>query len=212
MTPQKSILVTGCSANGIGAAIALELARHGHHVFATARNTAKIPEALSSLGNVTVLSLDVADTASVAAAAHTVADAGRGLDVLVNNAGIEYVQPVLDVDITAGRRLFDINLWGPLRTIQAFADLLIASHGRIVNVSSSASVINSPWVCKFIVWLRIYLSDCTLVYKSLALHQPDPARIIPFLSPLRMPPRQLYICLAETWGWVKQHTPLLRPR
>ncbi|XXH01663.1 hypothetical protein Hte_008023 [Hypoxylon texense] len=149
MTSKKSILVTGCSANGIGAAIALELARHGHHVFATARNTAKIPEALSSLGNVTVLSLDVADTASVTAAAHTVADAGRGLDVLVNNAGIEYVQPVLDVDIAAGQRLFDINLWGPLRTIQAFADLLIASHGHIVNVSSSASIINSPWVSTY---------------------------------------------------------------
>lgn len=111
----------------------------------------------------------VADTVSVAAAAQAVADSGRGLDVLVNNAGIEYVQPVLDVDIAAAQRLFDINLWGPWRTIQAFADLLIASRGRIVNVSSSASVINSPWVCKFIVWLFIYLRYCTLVNVSLVL-------------------------------------------
>ncbi|KAI1084535.1 oxidoreductase [Whalleya microplaca] len=149
MSPTKSILVTGCSADGIGAAMALVLARRGHYVFATARNPAKIPEVLGSLANVTVMPLDVADTASVAAAARTVANTGRGLDVLVNNAGIEYVQPVLDVDIAVAQRMLDINLWGPLRTIQAFADLLIASRGRIVNVSSSASVINSPWVSTY---------------------------------------------------------------
>ncbi|CAJ2507915.1 Uu.00g091010.m01.CDS01 [Anthostomella pinea] len=137
MSPAKSILVTGCSADGIGAAIALALARRGHHVFATARNPAKIPESLSSLTNVTVLPLDVADAASVAAAARAVADAGRGLDVLVNNAGVERMQPAIDVDIAVAQRMMDM--------IQAFADLLITSRGRIVNVSSSASLIYSPW-------------------------------------------------------------------
>lgn len=166
MSPTKSILVTGCSADGIGAAMALVLARRGHHVFATARNPAKIPEALSSLSNVTVLPLDVAETASVATAARTVAETGRGLDVLVNNAGIEYVQPALDVDIAVAQRMLDINLWGPLRTIQAFADLLIASRGRIVNVSSTASVIYSPWYCKFTLRPYTYLRYCALVGSS----------------------------------------------
>lgn len=170
MSQTKSILITGCSADGIGAAMALVLARRRHHVFATARDPAKIPEALSSLANVTVLSLDVTDTASVAAAARTVADTGIGLDVLVNNAGVEYVQPLLDVDITVAQRLLDINLWGPVRTIQAFADLLIASRGRIVNVSSSASVVNSPWACKFTVWSPVCLCYCTLVPKPTSLH------------------------------------------
>ncbi|CAJ2500715.1 Uu.00g035680.m01.CDS01 [Anthostomella pinea] len=140
MSPTKSVLVTGCSADGIGAATALALARRGHHVFATARNPAKIPKTLSSLTNVTVLPLDVADAASVAATARTVADAGHGLDVLVNNAGFEYVQPALDVDIAAGQRMMNVNLWGPLRTIQAFADFLIASRGRIVNAASKAAL------------------------------------------------------------------------
>lgn len=149
MSATKSILITGCSAGGIGAAMALVLARRGHHVFATARNTARVPEPLASLANVTVLPLDVGDTASVAAAARSVADSGRGLNVLVNNAGTGYVTPVLDIDIAAAQRVHDINLWGPLRTIQALADLLIASRGRIVNVSSSASVLNSPWMCRF---------------------------------------------------------------
>ncbi|KAI0181297.1 oxidoreductase [Hypoxylon sp. FL1284] len=149
MHSQKSILVTGCSANGIGAAIALELARQGHQVFATARDPAKVSEALGSLASVTVLPLDVADAASVAAAAQAVVDARCGLDVLVNNAGTEYVQPVLDVDIAAAQRLFDVNFWGPVRTIQAFAPLLIASRGRVVNVTSTASVINSPWISMY---------------------------------------------------------------
>ncbi|KFA71215.1 hypothetical protein S40288_03873 [Stachybotrys chartarum IBT 40288] len=135
MPTPKSILLTGRSADGIGAAMALVLAQRGHHIFATARNPAKIPEALRSSANVTVLSLDVADLASVAAAAVAVADFGHGLDVLVNNAGIEYVQPVLDIDIVVAQQLMDVNLWGPIRMIQAFADLLIASRGRVVNAA-----------------------------------------------------------------------------
>lgn len=147
MSTTKSILITGCSADGIGAAMALVLAKRGHHVFATARDTSKIPESLRSLSNVTTMALDVADPSSIAASARAVADSGRGLQVLVNNAGGGYVRPVLDIDIAAAQRLFDINLWGPLRMIQAFAGLLISSRGRIVNVSSSAAVINSPWYC-----------------------------------------------------------------
>ncbi|KAI1122497.1 oxidoreductase [Nemania abortiva] len=149
MPSMKSIIITGCSTGGIGAAMALVLARHGHHIFATARNTAKIPEALSSLSNVTVLLLDVGSTPSVAAAAQAVKDSGHGLHVLVNNAAVGYVQPVLDIDISAAQRLHNVNFWGPLRMVQAFADLLIASRGRIVNVSSSASVVNSPWVSTY---------------------------------------------------------------
>ncbi|KAI3392266.1 hypothetical protein diail_5930 [Diaporthe ilicicola] len=149
MSTSKSILVTGCSAEGIGAALALVLAQKGHHVFVTARNVDKVPVTLKDLENVTVLTLDVTDTTSITAAARAVKESGRGLDVLVNNAGVGYVLPVLDVDINAAQRLFDVNLWGPLRMIQVFADLLIASRGRIVNISSSASVVNSPWVATY---------------------------------------------------------------
>lgn len=148
MSTSKSILVTGCSAEGIGAALALVLAQKGHHVFATARNVDKVPVALKGLENVTVLPIDVTDATSIKAAAQVLTESGRGLDVLINNAGVGYVLPILDVDINAAQRLFDVNLWGPLRMIQTFTDLLVASHGRIVNVSSSASVVNSPWVCK----------------------------------------------------------------
>lgn len=149
MPTSKSILVTGCSANGIGAALALVLAQKGHHIFATARNVDKVPVALKDLENVTVLPIDVTDTTSIKAATQIVTASGHGLDVLVNNAGVGYVLPVLDVDIDAAQRLFDVNLWGPLRMIQAFTDLLVASHGRVVNISSSASIVHSPWVSTY---------------------------------------------------------------
>lgn len=146
--PKKTVLVTGCSAGGIGAAIALALAKQGHHVFATARNTSKIPAELSGLPNVTTLQLDVTSAASVGEAAKAVTDSGRGLDVLVNNAGAGMRLPLLDVDVARAQQVYDTNLWGPVRCIQAFADLLIASQGRVVNISSVGAVVNTPWLSR----------------------------------------------------------------
>lgn len=140
--------MTGCSAGGLGAAIASNLAKtDGHHVFATARHTGKIPEHLSRLPNVTVLELDIASGSSVAAAAQAVVRSGHGLDVLVNNAGVGYASPILDMDIDKAKEVYDINVWGIVRTTQAFADLLIDSSGQIVNVSTVGSVLNMPWIC-----------------------------------------------------------------
>lgn len=146
----KSVLVTGCSAGGLGAAIAANIAKtSGHDVFATARHTTKIPEELSKLANVTVLELDITSAPSVTAAAKAVDDSGHGLDVLVNNAGAGYASPILDMDIEEAKQTYDINVWGTIRTIQVFAGLLIKSHGRIVNVSTIGSVMNMPWICAF---------------------------------------------------------------
>ncbi|GAB1317707.1 2-deoxy-D-gluconate 3-dehydrogenase [Madurella fahalii] len=144
--PPKTVLVTGCSAGGIGAAIANALAKQGHHVYATARNTSKIPAHLSELSNVTTLQLDVISPASISEAAKAVAGNGRGLDVLVNNAGAGLTMPLLDVDVSQAQQVHDTNLWGPLRCIQAFSDLLIASQGRVVNISTVGAVVNTPWI------------------------------------------------------------------
>lgn len=147
-TPLKTILVTGCSADGIGAAIANALAKQGHHVYATARNTSKIPAKLSELSNVSTLPLDVTSPASISEAVQAVAANGKGLDVLVNNAGAGLTMPLLDVNISQAQQVHDTNLWGPLRCIQAFSDLLIASQGRVVNISTVGAFVNTPWIGK----------------------------------------------------------------
>ncbi|KAL4816908.1 hypothetical protein BDW67DRAFT_175178 [Aspergillus spinulosporus] len=158
MRQSKTILITGCSANGVGSALALALAKHpdNHHVFATARSVHKIPKDLSSFPNVTVLQLDVTSAESVADAVEAVkahsADpddddtAGAGLDILINNAGVGYTIPLLDAQIDKAKEVYETNVWGALRMVQGFADLLIARRGRVVNLSSVGAVVNTPWI------------------------------------------------------------------
>ncbi|PLB43620.1 oxidoreductase [Aspergillus steynii IBT 23096] len=141
----KAILITGCSAHGIGSALALALAQRGHHVFATARNPSKIPISLASLPNVTPLQLDVTSTTSASEAAKAVEDHGAGLDILVNNAGSGYTMPLLDADLETAQQVYETNVWGAVRTVQAFAGLLIEKRGRVVNVCRADAVMNAPW-------------------------------------------------------------------
>ncbi|KAI0837475.1 NAD(P)-binding protein [Hypoxylon sp. FL0890] len=108
---------------GIGAAIALNLAKAGHHVFAIARNTSKIPEELSGLPNVTVIQLDVTSKPSVTGAAKVVIESGHGLDGM----------PILDMDVEKAQQLYDVNVWGC----------------RIVNISTVGATINVPWISAY---------------------------------------------------------------
>lgn len=156
MAPKsKTVLITGCSADGVGATLAQTIAEQGHHVYATARNTAKIPPALRELDNVTTLQLDVSSAASIAAAGKAVRDAGLGLDVLVNNAGEEQTMPLLDVNTDAdspARDVFEVNVWGPLRLAQTFADLLVERKGRIVNLTAADAELCPPWIGRFLLF------------------------------------------------------------
>lgn len=143
----KSVLITGCSLGGIGHALALSFQQRGFTVFATARSTKKMSD-LASLPNVHLLSLDVASPSSIQAAMKEIdAQTGGKLDVLVNNAGAQFIMPGLDVDIDVAKEHFDINYWGPLRMMQAFAEMLVAAKGCVVNVASVAAVTNLPFQC-----------------------------------------------------------------
>src|SRR3977135_2741879 len=103
-------LVTGCS-TGIGRPAAVELTKRGFDVVATARR----PETVEDLDVAATLALDVDSDDSVAAA---VAAAGP-IDVLVNNAGFGVVGPVEHVPLAEVRRMFETNVFGGIRMIQA---------------------------------------------------------------------------------------------
>jgi 1-acylglycerone phosphate reductase len=96
---RKSVLITGCSADGIDAALVEFFQEKGYHVFATLRVPAKLPTALSKAENVTVLTLDALCSG----------ETGGRLDILVNNSGGNLVAPSLDVEIEQGKRLFELN-------------------------------------------------------------------------------------------------------
>ncbi|MGW5093681.1 SDR family oxidoreductase [Streptomyces nodosus] len=124
----SSVLITGAS-QGIGRAVAVELAGRGHRVIATARR----PATLADLPVDQRLRLDVTDQESVDQA---VQDAGD-IDVLVSNAGETVRAPLESVPLTEVERLFHVNTLGALRVAQAVLPAMRArGTGRLVFVSS----------------------------------------------------------------------------
>lgn len=144
----KTVLITGCSAGGIGPALALSFQKRGYTVFATARSLKKMAD-LASIPNVHLFELDVVDSKSITAVVAKVIDrTGGSLDVLVNNAGQQYIMPALDVDIDAAKNVFEVNYWGALHMVQALSALLIKAKGCVVNIGSGAGVVNIPFQSK----------------------------------------------------------------
>ncbi|MCJ1392605.1 hypothetical protein MMC18_005475 [Xylographa bjoerkii] len=142
----QSVLITGCSAGGIGSALVKSFQKRNMHVFATARDPSKMAH-LDKLPNVTLLTLDPTSTPSVRAAVESVKTATDGrLDYLVNNAGQTIIMPTLDFDIETAKQMYDVNIWGLLRVTQACAPLLIAAKGTIVNISSISTAVHTPWM------------------------------------------------------------------
>ena len=130
------VLITGCS-TGFGRGAAIELAKRGHEVVATARR----PETIEDLDVTERLALDVDDPASVQAAV----DAAGPIDALVNNAGFGVGGPVETTPIDEARRCMETNLFGAARMIQAVLPGLRArGGGTIVNVSSGAGRVGAP--------------------------------------------------------------------
>jgi 1-acylglycerone phosphate reductase len=149
-TSRKTVLITGCSAGGIGGGLAEGFLEKGYHVFAGLRTPSKASEILSNSKNVKILTLDVLSSESIAAAVESVKkDTGGKLDVLVNNSGAGVLAPALDISIEEGRKLFDLNYWAPVAMVQAFAPLLIKAKGCIVNNTSANSVVPMPLMSKF---------------------------------------------------------------
>lgn len=133
-------LITGAN-KGLGFETARRLIAAGHTVYIGSRDPERGRRAAEQLGARTV-QLDVTDDASVAAAAKTI-EADGGLDVLVNNAGIEGRNEDNDVigaaDVTADmmRQVFETNVFGTVRVTHAFLPLLQRSASPVVvNLSS----------------------------------------------------------------------------
>ncbi|PVH80471.1 short-chain dehydrogenase/reductase [Cadophora sp. DSE1049] len=147
---RKSVLITGCSAGGIGAGLAEVFHEKGFHVFATLRNPSKLPGSLSKVPNVTVLTLDVLSSSSIAAAVDSVTkETGGKLDVLLNNSGVGFSAPALDTPIEEAKKTFDLNFWAPLAMLQAFAPLLIKAKGCLVNNASANYVVHMPFLSTY---------------------------------------------------------------
>ncbi|MEU1722852.1 SDR family NAD(P)-dependent oxidoreductase [Nonomuraea sp. NPDC005692] len=133
-------LITGAN-KGLGFETARRLVAAGHTVYVASRDAGRGRRAAERLG-ARAVPLDVTDDASVAAAARAV-EADGGLDVLVNNAGVQVemadgqVAGAAEVTAEMMRRTFETNVFGMVRVLHAFLPLLRRSGAPVVvNVSS----------------------------------------------------------------------------
>ena len=138
----KTVLITGAN-KGIGYEVARQLAGKGFHVFIGARNQDAGRKAADEIakkgGKATFLEIDVADNASVTAAAREFAKVADQLDVLVNNAGIivDGDDGILEISDELLRKTLKTNTLGSLRVTRALVPLLGKSKApRVINVSS----------------------------------------------------------------------------
>ena len=133
-------LITGAN-KGLGFETARRLVAAGHTVYLGSRDVSLGRRAADRLG-ARLIHIDVTDDESVAAAAQAIGGDG-GLDVLINNAGIEErgdgnaVIGPLDVTAELMRKTFEVNVFGTVRVLHAFIPLLQHSATPVVvNVSS----------------------------------------------------------------------------
>jgi len=121
-TGPRTVLLTG-GARGIGAAIAARLRADGDEVVAPSRQE-----------------LDLADPGSIEA--FLARAGGLPVDVLVNNAGINVLRPIPEIDAATWQSMLQVNLTSALRLTQAFAPGMAArGSGRILNVASIFAVV-----------------------------------------------------------------------
>jgi NAD(P)-dependent dehydrogenase (short-subunit alcohol dehydrogenase family) len=137
------VLISGCS-TGIGRSLAVEFAARNWQVFATARRSEVINDLKAP--NVDVSVLDVTDETSINACVDSViAKTGR-IDMLVNNAGLLLIGPLVELETSELRRQFETNVIGLAALTREVAPYMIKSKsGKIVNISSVSGVLPTPF-------------------------------------------------------------------
>jgi len=144
----KSVLITGAT-DGLGKALALLLAERGYRVFAAGRS----PEKLAQLDSIAreknlaleSIALDVCSDASVHSAVQTVLGKTGAIDVLVNNAGVNYTAAVEDLRMEDWRAQFETNVFGVLRVTRAILPHMRERRsGRILMMSSLSGLVTPP--------------------------------------------------------------------
>jgi D-sorbitol dehydrogenase (acceptor) len=136
----KSALITG-SARGIGRAIAEAYVREGARVAIADINLAAAQKTAEAIGpSAMAVEVDVSNRNSIRAAVDMVDAAFGGIDILVNNAALFDLAPIVEITEASFSKLFGVNVYGTLFTLQAVAEKMIA-HGRggkIINMASQA--------------------------------------------------------------------------
>ncbi|MBM2710530.1 L-iditol 2-dehydrogenase [Mesorhizobium caraganae] len=147
----KSALITG-SARGIGRAFAEAYVREGATVAIADINLAAAEKTASEIGaKAYAVRLDVSDLASIEAAVKAVETRTGGLDILINNAALFDLAPIIEITKASYDKLFSVNVAGTLFMLQAAARSMIArgKGGKIINIASQAGRRGEPLVAVY---------------------------------------------------------------
>jgi len=137
------VLISGCS-TGIGRALAVEFAARNWRVFATARKQTTVND-LKSM-NMETAALDVTDEKSITACVNYVILKTGRIDMLVNNAGLLLIGPLVELENSELRRQFETNVIGLAALTRAVVPHMIGRRaGKIVNISSVSGVLPTPF-------------------------------------------------------------------
>ena len=137
---KRVVFITG-GAGGIGFEMARTFAGNGDHVIISDADEAKINNALADLKkeslNVQGNLLDVTDEAAVEATFNNILEVHGRIDVLINNAGLQYISPIEDFPSAQFERLIKVMLVAPFLAIKhVFPIMKKQQSGRIINMSS----------------------------------------------------------------------------
>ena len=149
MTETNTWLITG-AARGMGIDLAKAALAAGHSVVATARNAAKVTEALGEHENLLPVALDITDpTAAQAAVDASVARFGR-IDTLVNNAGTFQAGYFEEISDTAFRAQMETNFVGPLNVTRAVLPVMRKQRsGHVITFSSVAGLVGQDFTSAY---------------------------------------------------------------
>lgn len=143
-----TVVITGAS-TGIGKTCAIALDELGYQVFAGVRKW-EDADALKQLASerLTPVIIDICDRQTLETACQKVRETvgDRGLDALINNAGIAIASPLEFIPIEELRKQLDVNVCGQIATTQVFLPLLRQARGRIVNMGSVSGKIAFPFL------------------------------------------------------------------
>jgi D-sorbitol dehydrogenase (acceptor) len=145
----KTAFITG-SARGIGRSFAEAYIREGAaHVIIADINLERAQETARELGSQAhAVRLDVTDQTSIDASVKETVDKFGGIDVLINNAALFDLAPIVEISRESYNKLFAVNFSGTLFTLQAVAKAMIArgKGGKIINMASQAGRRGEPLV------------------------------------------------------------------
>ncbi|RIA00579.1 SDR family oxidoreductase [Cereibacter sphaeroides] len=208
----RTALITG-SSRGLGRAFAEGLAGAGARVILNGVNTARLEEAAAEMRaegfDVLTAAFDVADEAAIKAAFETLDAEGIEVDILMNNAGIQFRKPMLELDTADWQRVIDINLTASFVIGREAARRMAArGRGKIINIGSLTSELARATVAPY----TVAKGGIKMLTKAMAAEWGEKGIQSNAIGPGYMVTDMNEALLAnpEFDGWVKARTPMRR--